>query len=58
MKTGGVRFFAKLLVAYNACSPDIQAGVLEMAEIITEEDSDPDDVAMAVTTLTDALWPS
>lgn len=57
MKAGGVRFFAKLLVAYNACPPDIQAGVLDMAEIITAEESDPDDVGRAVTTLTEALWP-
>lgn len=57
MREGVVRCVCRSITAYAECSPGIQAGLLEMAQIIADPDAGRDDVAMAISTFSDAMWP-
>jgi lambda repressor-like predicted transcriptional regulator len=58
LRRGEATIGASFLAAYLECSPEIQAVVREMIDIINSDDSDPDDLNAAVNTLCEALWPS
>jgi lambda repressor-like predicted transcriptional regulator len=49
---------ASALAAYIECTPEIQAVVREMIEIINSDDSEAEDLNAAINTLCEALWPS
>jgi lambda repressor-like predicted transcriptional regulator len=50
--------FARVLRAFVECSGPIQNIVLEMAEIVSDEESDEDDRAVASDAMMEALFPS
>ena len=50
--------WAEFQVAFKKCSREVQAGINSMLEIIADPKTSPDDLAMTVSTVKYALWPS
>ncbi len=57
LRRGEATIGAAVLAAYLGCSPEVQAVVREMIEIINSDESEPEDLNAAVNTLCEALWP-
>lgn len=51
-------YSAKVLHAFAECSDEIQAGILEVLEVLIDPETDPDDRQLAIATLADALFPN
>lgn len=52
-----IESWAKFKHAYAECSDEIQRGIDEMLVMIGDEDTEPDDRAMAISTVSEALYP-